>query len=439
MILKANRAKLFATSSWLNLIILILLTSLITLPRVLSFPPTFLAPDEMKIGVWVSEMADALLSGAWEKTAITNNPYPVVTLAWLEALQAKVMPLLPGQSITEAGMLSSADEDVFAALPRRRLSLALLNSLIILAIFWLLQRLYNHFVAVTATILIALDPFLLTESRVFRAEGLTAGLMMLSALTIILYAKERRGRWLIASGVLAGLATLTRISAFYLFPFAGLVLLAWPVLTGERNLIRILGQTTRDIFLWGLVMAATFVAFWPALWVSPLDGPGKLYGALQPVFTDTTRVWSKGVFFQGQAMRQIDPGVAFYLYAIAYRTTPLIWFGLAAALVGAVLFLRRRGEEMKRRGGEEAERLEKLEPSRLLVSSPPRVLASSPHLATTLLILAYIACYFVAINLSATKIDRYLVAILPGLAILAALGFNWLISSFAGLGRLTWL
>ncbi|HXW01720.1 MAG TPA: hypothetical protein VEC93_25140, partial [Anaerolineae bacterium] len=73
------------------------------------------------------------------------------------------------------------------------------------------------------------------------------------------------------------------------------------------------------------------------------------------------------------------------------------------------------------------------------MSSPPRVLASSPHLATTLLILAYIACYFVAINLSATKIDRYLVAILPGLAIWAALGFNWLISSFAGLGRLTWL
>ncbi|MBI1881481.1 MAG: hypothetical protein HYR94_25150, partial [Chloroflexi bacterium] len=318
------QANLLIKTGLLNFITLTILCVIVTLPRVLPFPPTFLAPDEMKIGVWVSEMAEALLTGAWEKTAISNNPYPVVTLAWLEAIQIKIIPLLSSQTMTERQMLSSADEDVFAALSRRRLSLALLNTGIILAIFGLLQRLYHHFVAITATILMALDPFLLTESRVFRAEGLTTGLMMLSALTI-----------------LAGLATLTRISAFYLFPFAGLVLLAWPLLNRERKIIPILGQATRAMLGWSLIMGLTFIALWPALWASPLDGPGKLYAALQPVFTDTTRVWSKGVFFQGRAMRQVDPGVAFYLYALAYRTTPIIWLGLVAALVGAVLFLRR--------------------------------------------------------------------------------------------------
>jgi hypothetical protein len=217
---------------------------LVAIPRVLPFPHAFLAPDEMKIGAWVSEMAVALTSGNWAKTAITNNPYPAVTLAWLEALRLELSPPT-GDPL--------ADETVFANLSSQRVMLGLLNALIILGLVWLLSRLYPSGIALTAGLLMAFDPFLLTESRVFRTEGLTTGLMMLSALTVIFYIQNRHTRWLVLSAVLAALAALTRVSALYLLPFAGLVLTISPLLRGQRQLIPWLRASVFDILRWSLI------------------------------------------------------------------------------------------------------------------------------------------------------------------------------------------
>lgn len=391
----------FKPSTTAPILIVFILFGLIALPRLAPFPATFLAPDEMKIGVWVSQMGQALAEADWEKTAITNNPYPAVTLAWLELLRAQVR----GES-ANPNPLGADLATVFALMPQRRLTLALLNSLITLAICGLAWRLYGRFVAITAALLMAFDPFLLTESRVYRTEGLTAGLMFLSALTIITYGYERRRNWLIASAMLAGLAILTRVSALYLVPFAGLAVLVWSLPAGQRQIRPPVGRVAGDLALWGLVTGVTFVALWPAFWVAPGQGPDKLYQALAPVFADTNRVWAKGVFFQGRAMGGADPGPVFYLWAFLYRTTPLLWPGLTAAVWAGIIALRRRPAQ-----------------AWTWLSLPPKW-------PVTLLIGFYLLFYLAAINLSATKIDRYLVAMLPGLSILAALGFE------AGLGRL---
>lgn len=404
-----------AKTRWLHLIALLLLFSFVALPRILPFSPTFLTYDEMKIGTWVSEMTGAMLAGDWQRTAIANNPYPAVTLAWLEVIQAKTLPLLSGQTLTNQQFVSASIEAVVKTLPRRRLVLAWLNVAVIAAQFWFLQRFYNAFIAVTTTLLLAFDPFLLTESRTFRAEGLTTGLMLLSALSIIYYTKERRGRWLVMSGIVAGLATLTRVSAFFLFPFAGLTLMAWPLLVGQRAGLDWLKQTVRDGLLWLLVMAFTFVVLWPALWLSPAAGPSKLYAAIAPVLANTGRVWEKGVFFQGQTLGDVDPGPLFYLWALAYRSTPVMWIGWVGALVGAVWFVYLIVQ--KRRSDKSA--------SMLRLSAPQ---------AVTWLIGAFVFFYFVAINLSATKIDRYLVAMWPGLSVIAALGFELISQRLATLG-----
>lgn len=392
--------KLSQNRNWLNFILFSLLFTLVAIPRVLPFPHAFLAPDEMKIGVWVSEMAVALTTGDWAETAITNNPYPAVTLAWLEALRLKLSPPT-GDPL--------ANETVFANLSHQRFRLGLLNTLIILALLWLLSRLYHDGIALTAGLLMALDPFFLTESRVFRTEGLTTGLMMLSALTVILYTQNRHTRWLVLSAVLAALAALTRVSAFYLVPFAALVLAVSPLLRGQPQLIPWLKSIMLDILGWSLITGATFIMLWPALWASPLAGPGKLYTAIAPVFADTGRVWAKGVFFNGHPMGNIDPGPMFYVWALLYRTSPLVWLGLLLFVGAGVALL-----------------LAQFTKSTWLARFAAPLKA---HYPVTLLLIAYLGFYLIAINLSATKIDRYLVAILPALAILAAVGF-WLTLTF---------
>ena len=73
-----------------------------------------------------------------------------------------------------------------------------------------------------AGILLALNPFLLSESRVARVEALSAELVALSVMTLMLYFHERRWRWLALSGILGGLALSTKSQNLLLVGFAGL-------------------------------------------------------------------------------------------------------------------------------------------------------------------------------------------------------------------------
>ena len=371
----------------------------VLLPRVLPFPSAFITFDEMIIGRWVSRMAQAVLTGEWQNTA---NPYPAVTLMWTEVAQIKLSDWLPGLSAMQN--VSDVDEAIFAALPRRRLTLGLLNSIIIFATFWLLRQIFNNFVAVTATILIALDPFLLTQARVFRTDGLNGGLMMLSALAIILYAQQRQKRWLIISAVLGGLSTLTKITSFYLLLFAGFALLVWPFINGRRDFLKIIKLTIYDTFWWGVIMFGVFITLWPALWTSPAAAVKWIYDIMLFTAEDPGATWGaeQKFFFLGQIWIDDDPGLLFYLWSLAFRTTPVVLFGVLAALVGGIglLVSQRRGSKL-----------------------PDSLKALAPFWGPTMLICAYIFFYVMAMNLSASKVDRYILPVFPGLSILAAVGF----------------
>ncbi len=397
----------------LRLVAMVMLVVVILLPRVLPFSPTFLTFDETAISNWTSEMTRALLAQDWPNTI--NNAYPAVTLMWIEAAQVEAAQWVPGWTKTAAEMVADSEENTFAALPRRRLALALLNSVLVVATYGLLRRLYNNFVAVIATLLIALDPFLLTQSRVFRTEGLTTGLMLVSALMIVLYARERREGWLIGSGVVAGLATLTKITSLYLLPFTGLTLLAWPLLEREQRLGRLVGGVVRGLVLWSGVMGITVFVLWPVLWVAPSTAFDKIYEYLSGAATDVNQVWGKGgSFFRGQPVTT-DPGVPFYLWLMAFRTTPVVWAGLLAALAASLALLARSF-------------ITRWLAAPLLARSPVVPVDFS---AATLLLFAYAVFYFIAMSLGAAKVDRYLMPIFPGLAIVAGAGLAWLVSFFS--------
>lgn len=391
--------------NWIKIGLILILSLVIFIPRVLPFPPLFLTYDEIEIGEWTSRMTQGLLSGQWQNTV--NNAYPAVSLMWLEAIRVKVSQMGPAQTFSQTQLLSDAKEDVFASLPSRRLTLALANSIILGGIGGLLWRLYNGFVAVIAIILIALDPFILTQARVYRTEALSTGLMLLSALAILLYAKEKKGYWLIAGGVLAGWATLTKFTSLYLWPFTGLVLLTWPLLTPtKRQFWPLIWQTTRDLFFWSLCLALTVVVFWPALWVSP----GKAFNIVYNYFSSVTGsdlIWGGSVFFLGQVVHG-DPGPMFYLLILAYRSTPLIWLGIILLIAGLLLSW--------------------LKPARLSVSF-------QQTWPVTWLILAYITFYFIGMSLGVSKVDRYLQPIFPGLGILAVIGFYLMVEWLAAIIR----
>jgi hypothetical protein len=404
----------------LNLITGLVLILLVALPRLWPFPTAFLAVDELVINRWTTGMTQALINGDWPQTA--NDTYPGVTMMWLEAAQVGIAHIWPGLGLTDTNGLSNSDADLFAALPQRRLVLALANTLLILAGFWLIRCLFNYFIAVSATILIALDPFLLTQSRVYRTEGITVGLMLLSLLLLLYYTHgQQQRRWLLTSAILAALAALTKLTSLYLLPFTVLVLFFWPLLPTKADAPPLavsrlsqffisarLRRLLVDILVWSLTLLVAFFLLWPALWVAPVQTLSTLYNHLLLTAGDVGVVWYQGRFFyQGQIL-EADPGISFYLWSLAYRTTPLLWLGFLGGILILLTRITRFGQISNPEYQNLTDQLNKL--------SPP-----------ILVMLTYAVSYFGLMSWGDSKVDRYLLPIFPALSIIAAVGF-WLVT-----------
>jgi 4-amino-4-deoxy-L-arabinose transferase-like glycosyltransferase len=273
-----------------------------------------------------------------------------------------------------------------------RLPTVVLTSLWVAAMYWLVWRLFaDRRVALAAGLLLALDPFHVALSRVIHHDALATTFMSLSLLMALIYWGQRESRrWLVASGAMAGFAFLSKSPAFFLNPFIALVGL-WSLadrrVRGEVVTWRHLAATVGDGLLWFGCAATVFVAFWPAMWVIPVD-------ALRTIFFVGSKYASgghaKGNYFLGTVSR--DPGVLFYPVTWLLRSSPLTWLGL---VVTFILSLRRW----------RAGRLEDRKTGRYV-----------------LLMLLYVILFVAFMTMGEKKQDRYILPIYPILNIIAAIG-----------------
>jgi hypothetical protein len=203
-------------------------------PRLLALD-AFLTPDEF---LWVGRSRDFLvgiLSRDWSATLQTGHPG--VTTMWTGSLAILYKyltrpSLAPGDLLTFARQVSNEpiDANYVAAL---RFPTVILASLTVVAFYWLTARLLNRHTALIAACLLALNPFYIAHSRLLHHDALATTFMTLSLLPMIGYWLGGWGRrWLLASGVMAGLAFLSKSSATFLMPFCasvgvGACVLAW--------------------------------------------------------------------------------------------------------------------------------------------------------------------------------------------------------------------
>lgn len=378
---------------------LVLLT---VLPR-LTHLNQYLIVDEEDRWRWAKNFVSALSRGDLAAT-IGEVGYPGLVPIWAESLwiwlEAGRRSLLEGRWIGEPGLYLIMHEwDRPVNLFQQRLPVVLLNTGLALLVVGFVWRLFGKWVAVLSGLLIALDPFYLTDSRVNRADALITGLMTLSILALIFYDRQRRRRWLISSGIFAGLAFVTKIQAIAMLPAIGLILLfIWTRRDNVQNrkpLPYFLLPTTYSLLLWGFAAAVTWSILWPAMWVRPLDALGSVYDLA------TMKVGAEGadLFFFGQA--HADPGPLFYPFAFVMRLTPL-------ALLGFTFYvLRFVFQSQKSLGG--------VSPS----TSNPTAL----NLRSGAILLIYIVLYTLAMIPSTHKQDRYLMPIFLAVDILAVLGW----------------
>jgi hypothetical protein len=393
--------------AWLFIIIVVIG------PRVLDLD-VFYARDELTIWPWADQFALAVWAGDLAGT-LTESDYPGIPMFWGQTLfltlKYNLPALFPNTMVPLDQLFEGRSLDLLA---ERRLVGGLLVSLQIIAAVWMVRRLFGWPIALLSAILLGLDPFSLTEARVLRLEMISAYFVCLSMLSYFVYFRDRQRRWILISGIMAGLGVSSKTSAGLVIPYIWLLLLLDLFLSGESKDDAGSYLATRpykQVFLDGLTWAAgaigAFWLIWPAMWVQPIT-------AIQYVFlrglsqAADRSVWGDNVFFWGQIYPG-DPGPLFYPVALLFRTTPLTWVGVASALI----LLGRSILNLKR--------------------------TNSAHRLTwpvfgIILLLGYIILIIVELTFVISKVDRFLLIVFPALNILSAIGLaalmawaaNWL-------------
>ncbi|MGD8996844.1 MAG: phospholipid carrier-dependent glycosyltransferase, partial [Anaerolineae bacterium] len=239
----------------------------------LSFLPRAVRPVSRPL-VWYlrsAHFAEAMLARDFGNTVYSEHPG--VGLMWPVGIALKLYWSVSG--IVPAAHAVPPDFEPIhfsGPVPLSELTvalfpLALLIALGVVAAYFMLRRLFDDATATIAGLLMAISPYHLAESKVLHLDAWLSILMLLSALAILVYRRERQVRWLYLSGALSGLALLTKTPALFLVPFCGLVLLVDAVRhaaerqgRGVRALVR---HLVLPLLLWLLILIVVYVALFP--------------------------------------------------------------------------------------------------------------------------------------------------------------------------------
>jgi len=324
-------------------------------PRVLALD-TVVTIDERK---WLARAANfyqALSQGNWEATF--QREHPGVTVMWAGMLGLRqhfpeYPQLAPGQFAwdrehLEVWLAQSTTHTGLELLTAGRWWITLIIALAITLGYFPLRRLCGSVTAFWAALYLAWSPFFIALSRQLHPDGLAASLMLLALLLFLawLYGGQQR-RYLVTSGVVMGLAWLTKTPAIFLVP-TGALLVAWQALhpVGNKNFspsdfnasignprqrFRTFLRMNRTLLLgyvgWGMVATLIFVLLWPAMWLDPIATLRRMSVEMGVYVERHTTV----NYFLGHPID--DPGIFFYPVAFLWRTTPATLIGLGIALV----------------------------------------------------------------------------------------------------------
>ncbi|MCL4300483.1 MAG: glycosyltransferase family 39 protein [Anaerolineae bacterium] len=366
----------------------------------------FVGPDEFTWDRRSANFARAVTSGNWAETY--QDGHPGVTLMWLETIGAGVRygyQRLVGHPVEWERLIGP--EDSMANLSAKREILAGSNALLLVLAVLLVYRLFGHATAWLFGFLLAFDPFLLTESRALRSEGILTGLTMLALLALLLYLQRRKLGYSALAGALTALAILSKISAAALLPVAGIMIGGVALFNRLYPMTKRLQAMVVALLVFGSVLLLTIFVVWPALWVSPTQVVQQM-SEYVGVRVEEGNVGGKS-FLLGEELTDEEVGPLFYPTVLLYRTSPVLWLGLILLIGGVIWSARGRAETFTQK-------------------KTARILPVSPALLSAILL--FLLVYLALITRSTLKYDRFIIPMLPPLNLLTALGlvaaWRWL-------------
>jgi len=417
----------------------------------------FITPDERR---WIErsvQFFSALSVGDFADTFQTGHPG--VTTKWTGTVGLLVKYLSQARQPNLAGLRAFLEAVPLRPsvsveyLPVVRFPTVLLTSACVVAIYFMVRRIFGDRVALLSGVLLALDPFYLSHSRVIHHDALATTFMTLAVLSFVICAWH--GRWrtfLVLSGLAAGLSCLSKGSALFLAPFVGLLCgigyLAQvetcpePCRRDWRKIER--GALVRWVSAWvgwAAVALLIFFLLWPVMWVEPMSA---IRGLLDKAIGYAGEAHTEGNFFLGRAVD--DPGPLFYPVTLLFRTTPLTLLGLVTAFCfwtrgyweGLQSPSMGSGRSPSTGSGRSTALSEVSYSQRFidLVLGKGEERETRSRKLSLLSLWAYLFSFALFMTLGDKKFDRYILPIYPIVEILSALGLYQLGTLLArGFGR----
>ncbi|HTP01960.1 MAG TPA: glycosyltransferase family 39 protein [Anaerolineales bacterium] len=268
--------------------------------------------------------------------------HPAVTTMWLIA--AGLLAYFPAYRALGQGYLRPGKFDEFMLAQGKSLLQLLVVSRaiqviviigLLLALYWLLRRLFGIRTAFLTTGLVSISPFFLGHSRLLNHEAMLALFLVISLVALVTYLHVQKSWWILAvSAIAAALGQLTKSSGIVLFPVIGLVILVAALQSRDRGLGRSLLDALRTLAVWLVIMAAAYVLFWPGMWVAPGKMLYEVYGnALTYMFQGARLSVTSNV--EGGSLRAASllNGLRIYWADLLWRLTPLSWIGYLLGIV----------------------------------------------------------------------------------------------------------
>ncbi|MCC7370862.1 MAG: glycosyltransferase family 39 protein [Chloroflexi bacterium] len=353
----------------MSLLVALLLTLAALPPRLLA-TDRFVTTDEL---FWVGRAAAfgrAIETGQFSGTFQTGHP-GVTTMwtAWL-GMGGLASDLAPSRKEVSRREVSQSPA-FLPGLAAARRAFGVVTALGIGLLTLLAWRLFGPGPAVLGGLLLALDPFFLAHSRLVHIDAsLTLWLSLAVAAGLARW--QGGGQWtLVLCGVAGGLALLSKSPALILVGLMPLILLPYRGVRLDRT--RLPGAL-RDLAVWGLIAALTFVVVWPAVWSDPTGTASRFLAFVRDNSNpdNAAAADDRGV------------GVWFYPLVFLFRATPLMLVGLLGLLL------------------------------------PPW---RRPEGRASIMLLVYALGFGAAMTVAAKGFDRYLLPIFPALDLLAGLGW----------------
>lgn len=339
-------------------------------------------PDEPAWQTRIENFTLAISKGEWQFTQ--QSLHPGVTLSWLAMLGRTTA----GYAAPGVLVYPFVDPEIFWDIHFSEIfMIVLVTAACCGLIFLLLAQLVDIPAAFIGSLLVALDPFFIANSRVLQMDALLAGFIVVSFLAALIYLKNSRWRYLILSGVFAGLSLLTKINGAVILPAVELVLFLNAIKTKPLGLVAP-RRLIVGILGFGLLATVVFFVLYPAMWVQPvLTIKNLIYGILNRGLVDGGESMGD-TYFWGQV--KDNPGPLFYPVVLFFRTTPLV-------IVGAIL-------------------------------SIIALLKKTEKRKFVLCFLLFVVLILLEMTIVAKKSERYILPIFLNLDILAGVGMTWLVS-----------